>query len=129
MTALWKICTFALISALCALMVHAHQKQAGRLVSLCAGMMLLSAAVTQITPVVQALQDFSREAGLQNDTISLLLRLISMAYLTEFSIQACRDAGEEGLAMKAALAGKILLAAQTVPLITSIGSLAMDMLP
>ena len=129
MTALWKICTFALISALCALMVHAHQKQAGRLVSLCAGMMLLSAAVTQITPVVQALQDFSREAGLQNDTISLLLRLISMAYLTEFSIQACRDAGEEGLAQKTALAGKILLAAQTVPLITAIGSLAMDMLP
>lgn len=128
MTALWKICAFALISALCALMVHAHQKQAGNLVSLCAGMMLLSAAVTQITPVVQALQDFSREAGLQSDTIRLLLRLICMAYLTEFSAQACRDAGEEGLAMKTALAGKILLAAQTVPLITAIGSLAMDML-
>lgn len=129
MTALWKICAFALISALCALMVHAHQKQAGNLVSLCAGMMLLSAAATQITPVVQALQDFSREAGLQSDTIRLLLRLICMAYLTEFSAQACRDAGEEGLAMKTALAGKILLAAQTVPLITAIGSLAMDMLP
>lgn len=129
MTALWKICVFALISALCALMVHAHQKQAGQMVSLCAGMMLLSAAVTQITPVVQALQDFSREAGLQSDTIALLLRLISMAYLTEFSVQACRDAGEEGLAQKTALAGKILLAAQTVPLITDIGSLAMDMLP
>ena len=129
MTALWKICTFALISALCALMVHAHQKQAGRLVSLCAGMMLLSAAVTQITPVVQALQDFSREAGLQNDTISLLLRLISMAYLTEFAAQACRDAGEEGLSLKAALAGKILLAAQTVPLVTEIGQLALGFLP
>jgi stage III sporulation protein AD len=91
--------------------------------------MLLSAAVTQIAPVVQALQDFSREAGLQSDTIALLLRLISMAYLTEFSVQACRDAGEDGLAQKAALAGKILLAAQTVPLITAIGALAMDMLP
>lgn len=129
MSVLWKICAFALISALCALLVHAHQKQAGRLVSLCAGMMLLSAAVTQITPVVQALQNFSQEAGLQNDTIALLLRLISMAYLTEFSVQACRDAGEEGLAQKTALAGKILLASQTVPLITAIGSLAMDMLP
>lgn len=129
MTVLWKICAFALISALCALMVHAHHRQAGRLVSLCAGMMMLSFAVTQITPVVQALQDFSREAGLQSDTIALLLRLISMAYLTEFSVQGCRDAGEEGLAMKCALAGKILLAAQTVPLITEIGTLAMDMLP
>ena len=129
MNILWKICAFALISALCALLVHAHHKAAGRMVSLCAGMMMLTAAVTQITPVVQALQDFSRTAGLQNDTVALLLRLISMAYLTEFAVQACKDAGEEGLAMKTALAGKIMLAAQTVPLITAIGTLAMDMLP
>lgn len=129
MNSLWKICTFALVSALCALLVQAHHRAAGRMVSLCAGMMLLSAAMTQITPVVQALQTFSQNAGLQNETITLLMRLIAMAYLTEFSTQACRDAGEEGLALKTALAGKLVLAAQTLPLITEIATLSMDMLP
>lgn len=129
MNTLWKICAFALISALCALLVHAHQKAAGRMVSLCAGLMLLTFAVSQLSPVVQALQNFSREAGLKSDTIALLLQMIAMAYLTEFSAQACRDAGEEGLALKTALAGKIVLAAQTMPLIAQIATLAMEMLP
>lgn len=129
MNGLLKICAFSLLASLCALLVRAQHKEASRLVALCGGMMLLAGVITQVQPVVEALQAFSREAGLEDDTLALLLRLIAMAYLTEFAVQACRDAGEEGLSMKAALAGKLMLAAQTVPLVTRIGRIAMEFLP
>lgn len=129
MNALLKICGFALIAALCALLVNAHQKQAGRMVALCGGLMLLTAVLSQLESVVQSLRRFSEEAGIKSETMGLILRLVAMAYLTEFAAQACRDAGEEGLCAKTALAGKILLAAQTVPLVTEIGRIALGFLP
>ena len=62
-------------------------------------------------------------------TVQMLVRLVGMAYVTEFAAQACRDAGEEGLAAKAALCGKMLLLAQTLPLILEIGDLTLSLAP
>lgn len=129
MSTLLKICGVSLLAALCALLVNAHHRQAGRMVALCGGLILMGTVLSQLENVVQSLQLFSREAGVDEGTIGLILRLIAMAYLTEFAAQACRDAGEEGLSMKTALAGKILLAAQTIPLVTEIGRIAMGFLP
>lgn len=129
MNVLLKICGFALLSALCALLLHAQHHQAGRMVALCAGFMLLTGTLTQMEGVIQALRSFCQSAGLENETVVLIIRLIAMAYITEFAAQACKDAGEEGLSKKCALAGKIILAGQTVPLVTEIGQIALGFLP
>ena len=71
----------------------------------------------------------SERAGIGQQTVTLLLKLIAMAYVTEFAVQACRDAGEDGLAGKAALCGKMLLMVQTLPLIREIGELTFSLIP
>lgn len=129
MSALLKTAGFALIAALCVMLVFSINREAGKAVRLCASVMLILAVINHLEPVVQALQNFSAQTGLESGTVSLLLRLIAMAYVTEFAVQACRDVGEDGLAQKAALTGKLLLAAQTVPLVSRIGQMALSFLP
>ena len=97
--------------------------------ALAAGVMLFFFAATQLAPAVEALQSLAQRAGIGADTAALLLKLTGMAYVTEFAVQACRDAGEEGLAEKAALCGKMLLFAQTLPLIVEIGELTLSLTP
>ena len=77
----------------------------------------------------QTLQAFALQAGLENGQLALIFKLIAMAYVTEFAVQACRDAGEEGLAAKAGLCGKILLMGQTLPLVVEIGEIALSFSP
>ena len=129
MTNLVKLLGLILLAALCAMLVMASNREAGKAVRLCASVMLMALLLQQLQPVVQALQAFSRKAGLESGTLSLLMKLMAMAYLTEFAAQACRDAGEESMAQKASLAGKVLLAAQTVPLVSRIGEMAFSLLP
>lgn len=129
MNALMKTACLALVAALCVMLVSSLNREAGKAVRLCASVMLILAVINHLEPVVQALQNFSAQTGLESGTVSLLLRLIAMAYVTEFAVQACRDVGEDGLAQKAALAGKLLLAAQTVPLVSRIGQMALSFLP
>jgi len=129
MNELWKISGFALMAALCAFALKAFHRQAGMAVSLAAGMMLFFFAITQFSRVSATLQQLSAQSSLGSDSLSLLLKLLGMAYIGEFAVQACRDAGEEGLAMKVSLCAKMLLVGKTLPLIREISQLTLSLLP
>lgn len=129
MTEILKIGGFALMAALCAFALKAFHRQAGMAVALAAGMMLFFYGLGNFSILSSALQQLSRQAGLGSDGMQLLIKMLGMAYIGEFSVQACRDAGEEGLALKASLCGKMLLIAQTLPLIGEISRLTLSLLP
>ena len=120
---------FAVTAAMLCFALRAAHRQAGAAAAIAAGLMLLFSAVTQISAAADTLRALSQSAGVGDGTVTLLLKLTAMAYITEFSAQACRDAGEEGLAAKAALCGKMLLMAQTLPLVAEIGELTLSLAP
>ena len=129
MTETLRMAGFACAAALLSFTLRAAHRQAGAAAAMAAGLMLFFFALTYIAPAVEALKTLSERAGVGRQTVTLLLKLMAMAYVTEFAVQACRDAGEEGLAGKAALCGKMLLMAQTLPLITEIGDLTLSLIP
>lgn len=129
MTDALRMAGFAAVAAMLSFTLRAAHRQAGAAAAMAAGLMLFFFALQYLTPVVDALRALSERAGIGTQTVTLLLKLIATAYVTEFAVQACRDAGEDGLAGKAALCGKMLLMAQTLPLISEIGELTLNMVP
>lgn len=120
---------FAVIAALAAYMLRAVHREMGRAVSLAAGLMLFFFAVSQLEGAAVLLQGLSQEAGLGESVMELMVKLVAMGYITEFAVQACRDAGEEGLAAKAGMCGKMVLMSQTLPLVMKIGETAFSLTP
>ena len=129
MTEALRIAGFSAAAAMLCFTLRAANRQTGAAAAMAAGLMLFFAAVSQLSMVTETMQSLSRQAGVGDETMRLLLKLIAMAYITEFSAQACRDAGEEGLASKASLCGKMLLMAQTLPLISEISRLTLALAP
>ncbi|MBQ9263889.1 MAG: hypothetical protein IJ189_06705 [Clostridia bacterium] len=124
-----RVALFAVLAAGSAFTLRALHRQAGAAVALAGGVMLFFFALTQLRPAVEAIAALSRQAGVGQGTAQLLIKMIGMAYVTEFAVQTCKDAGEEGLAARAALCGKMLLMLQTLPLISEIGQLALSLAP
>lgn len=124
-----RMAGFAVTAAMAAFSLRAVNRQAGMGVAAAAGLMLFFSAVTQGAGAAEALRDLSRQAGVGDGTAEMMLKLLAMAYVTEFACQACRDAAEEGLAVRAALCGKVLLMAETLPLILEIGRLTLSLTP
>lgn len=120
---------FAAAAAMIAFTLRAAHREAGAAVAIAAGLMLFFSAVTQLSAAVETIKTLSQKAGVGDGALTLLMKLTGMAYITEFAAQACRDAGEEGLAAKAALCGKMLLMAQTLPLILEIGEMTLALVP
>ena len=124
-----RVAGFSAAAAMLCFTLRAANRQAGAAAAIAAGLILFFSAISQLSAVTETMQSLSRQAGVGDETMKLLLKLIAMAYITEFSAQACRDAGEEGLASKAALCGKMLLMAQTLPLVLEIGEMALKLCP
>lgn len=129
MTEALRAAGFAVTAAMLCFALRAAHRQAGAAAAIAAGLMLFFAAVTWLSPAVDALRVLSEKTNISDGTVTLLLKLTAMAYVTELSAQLCRDAGEEGLAVKAALCGKMLLMAQTLPLILEIGDMTLALVP
>ncbi len=124
-----RVAGFALAAALLAMTVRTTRKEAGAAVALAAGLMLFFAAITQLTTVAQALRTLSERAGLGDGTLKLLMKMLGIAYVTEFAVQACKDVGEEGIAAKASLCGKLMLVGLTLPMLLEIADLVLGILP
>ena len=61
-------------------------------------------------------------------TVKMLLKIGGISLLMDFAAQTCRDAGENGLALKVELAGRVMLILLALPfmqaLLTQILSLS-----
>lgn len=128
MSEMLRLCAFAVTAALGAFLLKAVRHEAGAAVALAAGVMLCGAVMSGLAPAVEAAAGLSKQAGVPGETVGRMLRLVGIAYVAEFACQTCRDAGEEGLARKTALCGKLLLLAQTLPLIQRIAEVTQELI-
>ena len=60
--------------------------------------------------------------------MAILLKVIGICLLTEFTANTCRDAGSSALASNVTLAGKLMAAFSALPLYTEILNLVLSLL-
>jgi stage III sporulation protein AD len=58
-----------------------------------------------------------------------VLKIIGIAYIAEFGAQIVRDAGQESIASKIELAGKVLILVLAIPIISIIIETVMKLMP
>ena len=60
------------------------------------------------------------ELSIEQPFIPILFKVIIISYVTDFTAQLCRDAGEGAIAGKTELAGKVLILYLSLPILVSI---------
>jgi len=68
--------------------------------------------------------------GLENGKtyFPIIMKVLAIAYITEFTSQLCKDAGENSIASKVELGGKIIIFCVAIPVFMSIIELVEQML-
>lgn len=94
-----------------------------------AGAMLLLSALESISSVRDAFQRIAVMSGLHEGYLSLLLKVLGIAYVAEFAAQTCADVGENGLAMKVSLCGKLTIFAMAAPMLLSLLEMILELVP
>lgn len=110
-----KLAGFAVCAALLALAVRRMRPEMGGVVALAAGVMAALLLLPALAEVVDGVTALARSGGVSQGYMALLMKVAGISLLMDFAAQTCRDAGEEGLAMKTELAGRIMLLTLALP--------------
>jgi stage III sporulation protein AD len=112
-----QIAGIGIIAAVLSLIIKEQKPAFAFMISLFAGAVIFLFLVGKIAEVIEVLKDLAGHSGIDMIFLSTILKIIGIAYIAEFAAQMTRDAGEEAIAAKIELAGKILIMFMALPII------------
>jgi len=124
-----KIIGVGLIALIIIILLKQYKPEFVIYVSLIAGALILVMVLDKLTGIVDLLSNLSSKAGVSSQFLGILLKITGIAFLTEFAVSICNDAGESAIANKIDLGGKIIIIAISVPIISALLELIIKILP
>ncbi len=85
--------------------------------------------LSKLNVVLNLFRDLAEKAQISQMYLNTILKIIGIAYITEFGAQVCRDAGEGAVAGKIEFAGKILVMIMAIPIIALVLDTIVRLLP
>lgn len=85
--------------------------------------------LSKINVVLQLFRDMAAKANISSMYLNTILKIIGIAYITEFGAQVCRDAGEGAVAGKIEFAGKVLIMVLAIPIIALVLDTIIRLIP
>lgn len=84
------------------------------------GAVLLFALSDELERVLDMFSSMFLEAGIGREYVSVLLKALGTALAVQFTADLCRDAGDSAAASKVEFAGKVIIAASSIPLLEGV---------
>lgn len=85
--------------------------------------------LSKINVVLNLFRDLAEKANISQLYLNTILKIIGIAYITEFGAQVCRDANEGAVASKIEFAGKVLVMVMAIPIIALVLDTIIKLIP
>lgn len=120
MIILLKICAAGIIAVIIIALVKEYKPDLTVGVSLCASVMMLSFLIVTLKDGFEFIADIYGQLSYGREYFPIILKVLGIAYITEFAVALCSDAGEKSVAGKIELAGKLAIFFATIPIFLSL---------
>ncbi len=115
-----QLAAFAVCAAAMAMALRRLKPEMSAAFSITGGVLLALAVLPVLSTVVTGVTALAQAGGVNDGYMGQLLKVGGISLLVDFAAQTCRDAGEDGLAMKTELAGRILLISLALPVMQTL---------
>ena len=124
-----KIIGIAFIALIIVVILKQYRPEFAIYVSLLAGALILILVIDKLTGIINLLQNIANKTNINSNYLGLLLKITGIAFLTEFAVSICKDAGEGAIASKIEIGSKIIIIAMSIPIISSLLEIILKILP
>lgn len=124
-----KLVGLALVSTILCLIIKKDRPEMAMFIAILTGIMILLSVTYQFNFIIESINELANKANIPTMYISLIIKLIGIAYLMEFAIQICKDCGEGNIASKLEFGGKIIVMTMSLPILVSIIDMILNIIP
>ncbi len=129
MDELFKIIGVALITTVAVLVIKPSKPEIAMLIGVAGSIIVFLFIVNLLEDVIGLFDYIMAKTNLDSDIMMLLVKIVGVGYITEFSSNICSDSGNTAVASKILLAGKLTIFVLAIPIITSLVELIVSIMP
>ena len=124
-----KIAAIGIIACFIIALIKNRSPEFALYVSVIAGIIIFFVILGKLSAVFEFLKGYANRFDVNGIYMGTIFKMTGIAYISEFSSEICKDAGESGIASKIELAGKVMVAVLAVPIITTLLDLIVNIMP
>lgn len=110
-----KIAILGITGILTALLVKEVKPQFAVYISMCTCLLIFFYAVNKLSVVADMIQRMQSYVDLEEGYLTILLKIVGITYVADFSSNLCKDAGYSAIAGQIEFFGKISILALSTP--------------
>jgi len=124
-----RVIGIALATTAAVLLLKPHKPEIAALVGLFGGLLVILMFVESLQFIIDNMTNLVQQTGVRSELFSALVRIIGIGYLTEFAAAICDEAGNNAMAKKVTLAGKVLILILALPIVNNLIEIVTQILP
>jgi stage III sporulation protein AD len=124
-----QIVAISIIAVILAVVIRQYRPELALQISVVTGLLIFFVVIFKMASVLDALRTFTGRMNIDTVYISTIFRIVGIAYIAEFGAQVCKDAGENSIASKIELAGKVIILVLAVPILMALMELIIEIIP
>lgn len=124
-----KVIGIGLIALIIIVILRQYKPEYALYVSLIAGVLIISLVIGKISGIIEILKSLANKTSINNEFLTLLIKITGIAILTEYAVSVCKDTGESAIASKIDFGGKVLIMSMSIPIISSLLETVIKILP
>ncbi len=118
-----KVIIIAIICIFISSCLKQYNNEFASLVSTCGGILIFILVCEELVSIVDFLLQMYEFANFDSGIIKLLLKIVGIGYICEFTADIAEDFGNKAIASKVLLGGKVVICGMTVPVIKELLSM------
>lgn len=124
-----KIIGIGIIALITAIIIKQYRPEFAIYISIVAGIIIIWLVFDKLSNVINLIKAMVDKTSLNYNFLSILLKITGIAILTEFAVSICKDSGEGAIANKIELGSKVIIISMSIPIISSLLELMINILP
>jgi len=115
-----KIAGIALTGVISAALLKSINKDISLYVILATAVIILIAVLGEISEIFSFIENIYDDITYGREFFPVIIKVLIIAYITDFTAQLCKDAGEGSIGSKVEMAGKVIIFYVAMPILTAI---------
>ncbi len=121
------ICSAGIIASILAIVLKKNNTEYSIILTVCASAVMVTYLAGVIIESVGGIKEIYTQSGLSESYISLMLKCVGICFLTEFTCDTCKDAGQASLAGIVLFGGRISVLILTLPLFSELLAIVLEL--
>ena len=112
-----QVIGIGLVTAVLSLLIKQHRPELAIALPMLGAVVIFLLLAPYLRAALTMFEDIAAQVGIENQYLKMVIKIIGVAYICQFSAELCKDAGEGSMASKIEFAGKIMILTLSMPII------------